>query len=323
MEEVVGYLRGIPEKSKVLVLCHHNADLDGSASAVVLAEVLRALGADARAGAACDVSSIAQAFLKSFGRDLPIDPPLDCELIIMVDTSSFGHLGKFGEKVKEFRGKIAVMDHHHPVDEMRKISDFYFVREEFSSMSEVIFRLMEAIGISPSQDQASLLLGGIVADTAHFKLCGPETFGVVDALIKAGANYKRAMNLLHQPEEISKRIAMLKAAQRLELRRIGEVLLVFSELGSFEGDAANVLVRIGADLAFVGNEEKGSIRVSGRGRPDFIEQSGVNLGEIFESLAKEFGGSGGGHPGAASMTVQGNLGEIKERLFNLLREKLS
>ncbi|MEM2192097.1 MAG: DHH family phosphoesterase, partial [Candidatus Hadarchaeales archaeon] len=258
MKEAAEYLRELPKRhEKILVLCHHNADVDGGASAVVLSEILGSLGARAVAGAAEDVSTLAQFFLSFFGRNLSVNPSLDFEAIVLVDTSSFGHLGKFGETVKGFQGEMAVIDHHRPVEEMRAAADFYFVREDFSSESELVFKIMEEMGIQPSKEQASLLLGGIITDTAFFRLSRPETFGIVDLLIKAGGDYRRVLELLHQPEDLSKRIAMLKAAQRLELQRIGEKLVVFSEVGSFEGDAANILVKIGADIAFIGNEEKG------------------------------------------------------------------
>ncbi|MFN4133752.1 MAG: DHH family phosphoesterase [Candidatus Hadarchaeales archaeon] len=324
MKEAAEYLRELSKKhEKILVLCHHNVDVDGGASAIVLSEILRGLGVNAEAGAADDISSLTHVFLSSFGRHLSVNPPLDCGAIILVDTSSFGHLGKFGEAVKGFQGEVAIIDHHRPVEEMREIADFYFVREDFSSESELIFKIMEEMKIQLSGEQASLLLGGIITDTAYFRLSRPETFEIISSLIKAGADYHRVLELLHQPEDLSKRIAMLKAAQRLELQRVGNNLVVFSELGSFEGDAANVLVKMGADVAFVGNEEKGNVRVSARGRLEFIKQTGIHLGEILEKIAKEFGGNGGGHPGAASMNVHGKLGEIKERLFNLMREKLS
>jgi len=46
------------------------------------------------------------------------------------------------------------------------------------------------------------------------------------------------------------------------------------------------------------------------------------LGEIMEELSKEFGGSGGGHAGAASMQGKGRLDELRKYLFKTLEQKL-
>jgi nanoRNase/pAp phosphatase (c-di-AMP/oligoRNAs hydrolase) len=196
------------------------------------------------------------------------------------------------------------------------------VSEEFPSESELIFGIMSELGKRPSPEQASLMLAGIASDTGHFKFARAETFRVVSSLIEAGADYKRVMDLIKQPEELSKRIAMLKGAERSELHRIHGNLIVFSELGSFEGDAASMFIRIGADAAFVGSQEKGKIRLSGRARADFVERTGVHLGELMEELAKSFEGSGGGHLAAASMNGRGELPEVKKHLFKLLQRKL-
>jgi nanoRNase/pAp phosphatase (c-di-AMP/oligoRNAs hydrolase) len=323
MKEVANFLKKIAgEGKRVLVLCHHAADADAVANTVVLSEVLNELGAKASPGAAGDISAMAKDVLKAFGKEITINPGLDFDVVVMVDTSGFGHLGEFGGKLREFRGKIAVIDHHRPVEEMKELAELYFVREEFPSESELIFRIISELGKKPSSKQASLMLTGIVSDTGHFKFAKPETFQAVSSLIGLGADYKRVMDLMKPPEDLSKRIAMLKGAGRSELHRIRGTLIIFSELGSFEGDAASMFIRIGADVAFVGSEDKGEVRLSARARAEFVEGTGIHLGELMEELAKDFGGSGGGHPGAASMNGRGNLGDVKKQLFKILQQKL-
>jgi len=312
--------RAARDGRRIFVLCHRNADPDAVASAIVLAEVMTALGARAKAGAAEDVAAISEAILKSFGREIKVDPDLDAELAILVDTSSLGHLGDYGKKLKESGIKVAVIDHHKPVEETKLLAEFYHVRDDFPSESELIFRTVSELGVQLTPDQASLLLAGIVSDTGHFRLAKTETFEVVDALLKAGAEYDRVLNLLRPPEDPSRRVAMLKAASRSELQRVSGRLVVFSELGSFEGDAANMLVRTGADVAFVGSDEKGEFRLSGRARQELVKEAGLHLGELMEKLGKQFGGSGGGHAGAASACGKGTFGEVKKQIFKTLQQ---
>ena len=315
-------LEAVKRDQKILVLCHHNADPDAAASSLVLAEALVKLGGTAQAGAADDISSLAQSLLKAFGKELAVNPPLEQDLVVMVDTSSFAHLGDFGKKVQESGKRIAVMDHHRPVEEMKKLASFYLVQEDFPSESELVLKLLAELGVKPSPEQASLLFAGIVSDTAHFRLAKPETFMAINALLEAGADYVKIMETMRQPEDVSKRVAMLKAAGRSEIQRVQGKMVVFSELGSFEGDAAGMFLRIGADIAFVGSEEKGKVRVSGRARPEIVGREGLHLGELMEELAKHMGGSGGGHPGAASGNGSGKFVDAKKQILKLLQQRL-
>ncbi len=323
MKEIANFLaEAARHKQRILVLCHHNADPDAAASAIVLAEALNHLGAQAQAGVSEDISLISQNVLKTFDRKIIINPPLDADLVVLVDTSSLEHLGKLGEQLRKGMSKLVVIDHHRPVEAMKQLATSYFVREEFTSEAELILQLLKKLGMEPTPEQASLLFAGIISDTGHFRFAKDETFEAVHHLLKAGGDYARVSESLRLPEDYSKRVAMLKAASRVELRRIHKRLVVFSELGSFEGDAAGMLVRIGADAAFVGSEEKGEVRISGRARQETLKLTELHLGELMEEMGKQFEGSGGGHAGAASMHGKGKLEEVKKYLFGLLQQKL-
>lgn len=323
MKELANFLAEAAKRGQqILVLCHHNADPDAVASAIVLVEVLNRSGARAQAGVSEDISLISQNVLRAFGREIVINPPLDADLVVLVDTSSLEHLGKLGEQLKQKAPKFVVIDHHRPVEAMKQLASFYFVREEFASESELILQLVRELGAELTPEGASLLLAGIISDTAHFRFAKDQTFEAVNFLIKAGVDYGRVLEALRLPVDLPKRVAMLKAAQRVELRRVHGRLVVLSELGSFEGDAASMLVRIGADVAVVGSEEKGKIMLSGRARQEILKMTGLHLGEIMEELGKQFGGNGGGHAGAASMNGKGKLEEAKKYLFKALQVKL-
>jgi len=322
MREVARVLRELDGK-RVVVLCHHNADPDAVASAIVLSEILAKSCKSVKAAAAEDVSLIAKSVLEAFGKGIEVDPELDCDVVVMVDTSGFGHLGEFGERVKRFSGRVIVIDHHHPNEETRKSVDVHLVYEDYSSESELVYDVLQEMGLKPTREQASLLLAGIISDTAHFRLARPQTFRIVWELIKSGADYHKVLGAFKLPEEKSKRVAMLKAIDRSELKRVYGYHLMFSELGSFEGDAAGLMVKIGADAAFVGSEDRGKLKLSGRARQEFLEETGVHLGEMMEVLGQHFGGSGGGHAGAASMNGTGTLSGLKRELFKLLEQRLS
>jgi len=307
---------------RILVLCHHNADPDAVGSSLALVDALNQLGARAEAGVSESVGLVAKSMLKAAGREIAVDPKLDADIIVLVDTSSFEHLGELGKKIRQKARRIVVIDHHRPVEGMKELVELYYVKESAASESEIILELIHELGAEVTPEMAFLLLAGILSDTGQFRLAKDETFGAVQKLIEAGASYIKVLDALKMPEDMSKRVAMLKAAQRLVLHKTDGRLVVFSELSSFEADAAAMFVRMGADVAIVGSEEKGEIRLCGRARENFCKDASLHLGEIMSELGKKFNGSGGGHAGAASMTGKGKLSEAKEQLLKVLHQSL-
>jgi len=305
---------------RILFLSHQQADPDGIASAIVLSEVLGSLGARTEVVIPEGMNKLAQLLLEKYGREVSTSTSLEADLVVIVDASSFQHVGKMGE---EIRGKpVLLIDHHSEVEGMKEEVEYSWVEERITSSAEMVFLLLKEMGRPPSADQANLLLAGILTDTAGLKLACNSTLETVCELIKHGADYRKLLELLKLPEDRSKRIAMLKAAQRMELKAFNDYLVVFSELSAFEADAASALLRLGADLSFVGSEEKGEFRISGRATPEICETKGLHLGMLMQEVAKTFEGSGGGHAGAASATGKGNLGEVKKFILKRLQEIL-
>ncbi len=302
------------------MLCHDNADVDGVASAVVLSEVLSQLGA--RSWAGCEsVSKLAGQVLSEMGRQIHVNPSLEADEIVLVDTSSLEHLGP--QLCGRIAGrKVIMIDHHRPVPDMRKHTSLCFIDEESTSEAELMLDLLELMGVKPTPDQATLLLAGILTDTADLRLARNKTFENIVRLIKLGADYKKALEITKHPEDISRRIAMIKAAKRAEMQEIRGYLVLFSKVGSFEADAAVALLKLGADLAFVGSENGERIKISARARPGVCDKTRLHLGDLMIQLANCFNGTGGGHPGAASFTGEVPFEEAKGWLINKLFEHL-
>jgi nanoRNase/pAp phosphatase (c-di-AMP/oligoRNAs hydrolase) len=127
------------------------------------------------------------------------------------------------------------------------------------------------------------------------------------------------------PQDISMRIAFLKAASRIELDRVQDMLIASSYVSSFGGSASSMLINIGADIAFVGTERGEKVRISARAKRDAVN-AGVNLGQLMEDISNEYNGTGGGHSGAAGIDIVANLEEVlhkcRERTKRILEVSL-
>jgi len=206
-----------------------------------------------------------------------------------------------------------------PHAETKNISDFYMVDESAVSTCEVIFELIKAEGIKLKKSSNLALLVGILADSARLRLATAKTIQIIAMLLDCGVDYQKALELVYLPEEdVSEKIACLKAAQRMEIHKVDNWVLVTTKINSFESRAANSIISQGADCVFVGSENKEKIKISGRARDNFLKVTGINLGrDIMPPVGESVGGSGGGHKEAAG--VKSNSGDIDSALSECVK----
>ncbi|MCD6248092.1 MAG: DHH family phosphoesterase [Hadesarchaea archaeon] len=323
MEKLARYLKKVAKDGRrVLVLSHPHADLDALGCLLALEDTLGQIGARVSAGVPESLDRLSKNVLGKLGRRVKIDPTLDAEVVVLVDTSSIDQLGDLSEEIRRKGVDLVVIDHHRSSKETLQLAKHHYVDEGAASAVELVLKLLRKLGGKLNSKTALVMLAGIITDTGQFKFANDETFRAVNELLEAGASYHKALQLVEMPEDRSKRVAMLKAAQRAELYRAHKKWILFSELGAFEADAASMFVKIGADVAVVGSEEKGEVRISARARSGVAAQTELHLGELMENLAKEFGGTGGGHAGAAAAVVNGKLEDVKEFALKALNKML-
>lgn len=289
MDENEFYSR-VRQYDNVLFLCHKNADADSFGSAYAL---MRLFGGTV--GVEDGLSVIAEALAERLSVSVAIRPdPSKYGLTVVVDASSMIQTGY--ERLE----RCAVIDHHEPGDLVGACL-FSFTRRA-SSTAELVFGVYEKNGAHVDAEVAFALLLAILTDTGHFRYAQPGTFEAVAKILMDGRiELSSVMDFLAQaPADISSRIAMLKAASRLSLTREGDYLLVTSKVSSFGAQAAASLVGLGADVAFVGSEIDGEVRISGRIRRG-VE---LDLAALLNEIGKTYGGSGWGHTAAAGLVIK-------------------
>ena len=264
----------------VLLTTHRNADPDGLACLVAIREHF--------GGGKILLESISKPgkeFMRKLGVDYEVGEKIpDASGTIVVDCLS---LSQTGLDVKSLRKPIGMIDHHFSTE---RGADHVIV-EERPSCAEIV---AEMVKLTPLSKKA--LLAGIVSDTGFFRFAVSETFSVAAKLSK-DVPIDEASDLVFTSFGKDEKLAMLKSAKRLSIESEGPII-VTSEVGSYEAEAASSLVRLGADIAIVNSKRKDFCRVSIRSR-----DVGIHFGKLFEKFAKEHGGEGGGHDCAASMST--------------------
>jgi nanoRNase/pAp phosphatase (c-di-AMP/oligoRNAs hydrolase) len=311
---------------RILIIFHHNADPDALGSAYGLLRLISEKLPSAQVTVATSegISSISKQILKHLNMSLVNCPSInEDDTIILVDTNAFSQLGESGPMVASSKSLILI-DHHSINKETRRRAVFSIINEEASSTSEIVYDLLTEADFELDKDLALALFLGIAYDTRHFAVARSNSFRIVAKLLDTGLLVEKAYPLLTKPQEPSEKIARLKGAQRLQFMDIGGWIIVKSRVGSFQSSVARGLISLGADVAIVGGESKGKIRISLRSDKRFFDQTGIHLGrDITGRLGGALKGMGGGHPTAAGVNGVGSLDEVFETCMGLFEQALS
>ncbi|MCL2549935.1 MAG: DHHA1 domain-containing protein [Methanimicrococcus sp.] len=284
----------------ILYICHRNADPDAIGSAFALAEAI-----GGTIGVVDECNRVAVNLIDKLEIPIALCPdPNDYDMTVVVDTSTRGQLNDL--KLEKF----CLIDHHATTALLEDAE--FFIHEDTTSTVEIIFRILNTAGIPISEKMGLAMITGIITDTGHLKHANSNTFKTLSEIMDvSGVDYFGALELMAAtPQDISIRIAMLKAAMRCKLERVGDCLIATTHVSSYGGAAASMLTNIGADIAFVGSvKDDSSVRVSGRAKRDMI-LSGTNLGKLMEDVSEKYNGTGGGHSGAAGIDAECSLEEL-------------
>lgn len=284
--------------NNILYLCHRNADADALGSAFALKE---AMGGTVGVIDGCD--RLASHIAEYLGIEFVVNPANNYDLVVVVDTSTPAQLN--GYELRTY----SVIDHHSTTS-LNENACFYLHRNK-SSTAEMVYDILKLMGAPILGRVAFALMCGIITDTGNFRHASSESFKAVAELIElSGIEYGEVMDTISAvPQDVSMRIALLKAAQRTSIERVEDWIIVTSHVSSFGGSAASNLVSMGADIAFVAAKKNDIVKVSARARRCAIN-AGVNLARLMEDISSRYHGIGGGHEGAAGMDVYGETEDI-------------
>lgn len=285
---------------KVLVLTHAGADVDAFASAASLS---LSLGKNSKIGVPDHLNLNAKALAKNTSTNYSINPKIsDFDAIIAVDFNGYEMLGSMKSEIKNFKNPIYVIDHHEKSKNPLNFKKDSILDKNAVSTTEIIYRIFKGQKITIHKETAIFIACGIITDSAHFLAADSEVFRIMaEMLDKSKMSFSEIAEIYKVKEDVGGKIAKLKAAKRARIYKISDIIVATTNIGSFEADAATALIRLGADIAFAGDFEKGALKISGRANNNFVKKSGFDLAkDIFMPLGVYFKGEGGGHPAAAA-----------------------
>ncbi|MHA1198865.1 MAG: DHH family phosphoesterase [Candidatus Heimdallarchaeaceae archaeon] len=309
------------EISSVGVFTHQNADPDSIACAIGLKELLLhfipALTVNLFASTISNLSKKMLTIQNELFHARLLSKPL--EAIFLCDTNNLLQVGNFDfEENMVEKIPIFIIDHHsyHKFSEQARIS----IIQQISSSSEILAQLFLELDVPISQELATVLLVGMLFDSRRFRHTSEFTFKIVQYLLDNEGDYEEALELLHQPMQVSEKMARIKGATRIKFYKVNNHIFTLSYISSFESSLARALINLGADFALtVAVQPDTETRISMRCTKVFAEQNNINLGDIANKFTNVFPGSGGGHSTAAGINLlpTRKLPKDKEELLDL------
>jgi nanoRNase/pAp phosphatase (c-di-AMP/oligoRNAs hydrolase) len=298
------------QKGKKCVLVHSNADPDALGSAIAMSKAFP----DVTIGALEGLSKSGIFLKKALDVVVVEDPNLsDYDRVIIVDASSQSQLGDCEHIIEN----PIILDHHIKTDEWK--TDLYYCDENKNSCAEIVYELLKLAGKKITDDIGKALLVGIMTDTAGFRHANSQALVTFSKIMEeSGVAMEEVFSVLDEEHatDYSRKISMLKGAQRLKMESTGKCIVAISQIGAFESDVCNALIRLGADVAFVGSQNEERFRISARAKHGIVKM-GFNLANFFMKIGKEMNCDGGGHAGAAGLSGEGDV----EALLNICMEE--
>ena len=260
------------------------------------------------------LSSTGEKLAESLGLEFS-QGPIEEPWMIIVDTASSSQLPGV-DLSKEY----CRVDHHSEGDLEECLVD-----PSASSTSEIVALLARELELELDEALAEALMLGIHVDSKGFRLSRPETFTALEYLSRFG-KLGKALSLIAErtEEDFGTRMAKVKACERLTHRKVKDYIIGITEIGANEGAVLRALVQcVGLDAAFAVRKEKGEVRVYARASPRLLKL-GISLADLLSEIAEDFGGKGGGHPGAAGAILpEVELEILKNKIFGRLSRRIA
>jgi phosphoesterase RecJ-like protein len=232
------------------------------------------------------------------------------DLIVVLDCAAPDRMGPAASLLTSGT-MVMVLDHHGT---NRGFGNLPFV-QDCSSTSEIVFDLLEIMGVTVTDQIADCLYTGMVTDTGRFSFPGVtgHTLRLAAKAVEAGANYTKICQSQFQQRTLAATCLLGAALHSLEMHYDGRLALMHVTTEDFvrchgsQEDMEGIVnyaseiegVEIGVMLYPASNRWKVSLRAGGGARVDGI--AGL--------LA------GGGHAKAAGGRAEGSLDDARAQVI--------
>jgi len=318
--ELVNFIKN---NQRFIIAGHKEPDGDCVGSQLALRSALVRMGKEA---IVCSAGPFNRTELKKYENEFNSDSLNDLVreykwtegiCAIVVDCSNIERTGDIKDDLLKY--PLAVIDHHaskqHP--ESTQTAPVY-IDSEAPACTILIHKLIMALGLKMTKEEATLLLFGLCTDTGFFRHLTERSSDVFEAaakMIRYGASPKKVFRITNGGKSLESRILMGRILSRAELFFDGRLLISYETLEenkSFglknrDSDHLNLML-----MSIEGVEATVTIR------QECADNCTVSLRSIdkvnVSQIAASFGG--GGHKNAAGLTMKGDISFVKQNMLD-------
>ncbi len=315
MPRMVEVIRGA---QKILVTMHCRPDGDAAGSAIAMMHILRALNKDVTV---FNVDEIPSTFTFLEGADEIVHTltDYDFDLVLVLDCGDPVLLGK-KFPMDELKCPKAFIDHHSVPwgDCLVNLHDSHA-----SAAGEIIYHLMNALGVALTKPIAAALYTSIITDTGSYRYTSttPDAMRVSACLLTTDIDVWEICSNIYENNPVEKVRLLGLVLQSLWLSEDGRIACLHATrdmlkachcTGAMTDGFINYARSIsGVEVSmFLTQLEETHFRLSFRSRGNLD----------VSKIAASFGG--GGHKNAAACTIDGTIPEIRERVQAIVMETM-
>jgi bifunctional oligoribonuclease and PAP phosphatase NrnA len=305
--------RFLREHDHYLVVSHVNPDGDAASSTYAVGLVLRKLGKSytlVNEGAIPDkfhgISS--EQNVKSWKNGELSDA---YTYVICVDCADYSRVGEVQDGIAP-EAHILNIDHHATNDRYGEIN---VVREDAASTTEVLFDLIEQMGLEMDLPLAQCLYTGLLTDTGGFRYANtsPRVLQIASRLIGIGVNGSLLAERYLEKITLSHIELLKRSLSTLKLHANGKIALLYVTTDDIAASNASDEDLEGL-VNYPRNIDGVEVGLLFKQRAhDTVKVSFRSAGQVDVSLvARSFGG--GGHKRASGCTIQGSIEEAIQQV---------
>jgi phosphoesterase RecJ-like protein len=323
LEPIVAALR---ESDRFVLCTHEHPDGDALGSLAAMQQILTAMGKDAISFMAPEEFPLPYEYRRLVLDRLVTVPPedLDERTIVFLDCGNIDR--NPADVLKRPGANMLNLDHHHDNTMFGTVNH---VDPTASSTAEIVWNLLEPLGIELSREIAEALYVGLVTDTGKFMYenTGSRAHRMAAELLEAGVDSQEIYRQLYENIPAAKLELLSRGLANMQRFEDGALSIshlsredyeatgaeegysegVVDHLRALEGTAVAGLVR---DLLGAGKD--GMRKVSLRASDDRVDVSRIARAQ-----------GGGGHRRAAGFTTAMTMDELTGFLRRAVTEQLS
>lgn len=310
-------LAALARGRRFLVTSHQRPDGDAIGSAVAMALALTALGKDATVV----MDAVPPAFLQPFPHvgaiRITTEVTETVDAVLVMECSTLARTGVAGLD----RSPVINVDHHPGNAGYGQVN---WIDESAAACGELVFTLVEALGVPLTPAIATHLYLAILTDTGsfHFSHLTPRTYELAGRCVAAGADPQWIARTHYDSNSLARVRIFGAVLNGMAIHANGRVALLTitramaSDLGGTYDDTEGLInfpltVKDVQVVAFFKEQAPGDWRVSLRSKGE------VDTGAV----ARQFGG--GGHKNASGCGWQGTIEAGHETFARLLGQAVT